>query len=152
MLLVDPFDQPFNARCLKALSVIENFHMNARKIAGSVVPAAVLAAGVSSASTNPHNQMAQSNFQMNSLDTSAYFPQQGFGAYDRQHCLHVRGHSHPFFSNPPVSPNLQRKAPAPMPNAMGSRDPPMPPSRPNFMPSGPMGNPTMSQYVSIIEP
>jgi hypothetical protein len=32
--------------------IIENFHINARKVAGSVMPVSVLAAGVSSASAN----------------------------------------------------------------------------------------------------
>ncbi len=61
-------------------------------------------------------------------------------------------------SNRPPSPNTQRKQQAPMnppPNAFGTRDPPPPPSRPNFPSNTPGGNaaalpaPMLPQYVSI---
>ncbi|CAF2029874.1 unnamed protein product [Rotaria magnacalcarata] len=102
-----------------ALSIIDNFHNNARKIAGSVIPVSVVVAGMSSASTNPsmnsNNFAPTSNYPSNSLDTTFYYQQQTLGGR-------------------PSSPNTLRKQPAPMfsnPNAFGSRDPPPPPLRPN---------------------
>jgi hypothetical protein len=60
--------------------IIENFHINARKVASSIMPVSVLAAGVSSATTN--NYM-NNNFgpTQNSLDTS--FLQQSFAGYKK---------------------------------------------------------------------
>ena len=62
----------------QALTIIENFHTNARKVAGSIMPVSVLAAGVSSASASTNNY-GTSNFSSNSLDTS-YF-QNSFATY-----------------------------------------------------------------------
>ena len=55
--------------------IIENFHINARKVAGSVMPVSVLAAGVSSANfgTPMNNNFAPSS---NTFDNS--FLQQPF--------------------------------------------------------------------------
>jgi hypothetical protein len=66
--------------------IIENFHINARKVAGSVMPVSVLAAGVSSAATNNYmnNNFGSSS---NSVDTSFLQPQ--FGGY--------RNKNFPFF-------------------------------------------------------
>jgi replication fork clamp-binding protein CrfC len=107
-----------------ALTIIENFHINARKVAGSVMPASVLAAGFSNAPSQTNNFGSSSNFQNNSLDTS-YFQQQAFG------------------SNRPSSPNFPRKTQAPTNptnNAFATRDPPLPPSRPSPVPIGFSGN------------
>ncbi|CAF3834132.1 unnamed protein product [Rotaria magnacalcarata] len=115
-----------------ALSIIENFHNNARKIAGSVIPVSVVVAGMSSASTNPsmnsNNFAPTSNYPSNSLDTTFYYQQQTLGGR-------------------PSSPNTLRKQPAPMfsnPNAFGSRDPPPPPLRPN-----PVANPTGGNFPNF---
>ncbi len=49
--------------------IIENFHVNARKVAGAIMPASVLAAGFSSTTTNTH---MNNNFgpPPNSFDSS----------------------------------------------------------------------------------
>ncbi|CAF3738038.1 unnamed protein product, partial [Adineta steineri] len=104
-----------------ALTIIENFHINARKVAGSVMPASVLAAGFSSVSSNTNSYGSSSGYPSNSLDTSSYFQQQSFGA------------------NRPASPNPSRKQPAPsnpISNSFPSREPPPPPLRPSPVPSG----------------
>jgi hypothetical protein len=49
--------------------IIENFHINARKVAGSIMPVSVLAAGVSSAASNAHMNNNFSN-QSNAFDNS----------------------------------------------------------------------------------
>ncbi|UJR13813.1 hypothetical protein I4U23_000824 [Adineta vaga] len=102
-----------------ALSIIENFHTNARKVAGSVMPASVLAAGFSSATANTNNFGSSSGYSSNSLDTS-YFQSS-------------------FATNRPPSPNPSRKQPAPpnpIPASFPSREPPPPPLRPSPVPSG----------------
>ncbi|UJR33401.1 hypothetical protein I4U23_020847 [Adineta vaga] len=122
-----------------ALTIIENFHINARKVAGSVMPASVLAAGVSSASMNNsmnNNFAPASNIPNNSFDSTSYFQQQ-----------------QPFGGNRPVSPNPQRKQPAPMnptPMSFSAREPPQPPIRPNAMGGNQaLPTPMMPQYVNI---
>ncbi|CAF0728993.1 unnamed protein product [Adineta ricciae] len=115
-----------------ALNIIENFHINARKVAGSVMPVSALAAGVSSASLTGHannNFAPASNFQNNSFDSTSFFQQQQQFAAAR-----------------PVSPNPQRKQQAPMnpvPNSFSSREPPQPPFRPNVQPNQMGGNPNL---------
>jgi hypothetical protein len=60
--------------------IIENFHINARKVAGSVMPVSVLAAGISSTTTNNTYMNNNNNFgpSPNSLDTS-FLQQQYLG-------------------------------------------------------------------------
>ncbi|CAF1433812.1 unnamed protein product [Rotaria sordida] len=108
-----------------ALNIIENFQINARKVAGSAMPASVLGAGFSSFSNTTNNYGSSSNYSNNSLDASIFQPTYGF--------------------NRPPSPNPQRKQQAPTgptSSAFPSREPPPPPLRPSPVPGSFGGNPS----------
>ncbi|CAF3951246.1 unnamed protein product [Rotaria sordida] len=109
-----------------ALNIIENFQINARKVAGSVMPVSVLAAGFSSFSSTTSNfGSLSSGYMNNSPDASIFQPPYGF--------------------NRPPSPNPQQKQQAPTNLSMSafpSREPPPPPRRPSLVPGAFGGNPS----------
>ncbi|CAF1529205.1 unnamed protein product [Rotaria sp. Silwood1] len=110
-----------------ALNIIENFQINARKVAGSVMPVSVLAAGFSTFSTNTNNYAPSTGYSSNALDTTFFQPSYGF--------------------NRPPSPNPQRKQQAPTnptSSTFPTREPPPPPPplRPSPVPSTFGGNPS----------
>ena len=135
--------------------IIENFHINARKVAGSVMPVSVLAAGVSSAAVPQNNNFNNNNNFGSSFDPGfLQQPFQGYGNRKKSFFFVLKS----FSSNRPPSPNTQRKQQAPMNpnnNAFATRDaPPPPPVRPNMPPNAFGGNaalptPMLPQYVFI---
>jgi hypothetical protein len=66
--------------------IIENFHVNARKVAGSVMPVSVLAAGVSSATSSSYMNNSFGPPQ-NSFGTS--FLQQPVARYKKKRNFHL---------------------------------------------------------------
>lgn len=90
-----------------ALSIIENFHMNAKKIASSEFSASVVALGMAGSSTNTNSFGMSGSFPTNST------------------------------MNRPSSPGsiMKTQAPTnPIGNSFATREPPMPPSRPSPIP------------------
>jgi hypothetical protein len=70
------------------LEIIENFHTNARKVAGAAIPSSVLAAGFSSTGAKNFGSGFSSNFSPanNTLDTSSY-GQSSYGTSVNIACL-----------------------------------------------------------------